>query len=232
VARKPSRLRGPLGLLSLLFLAVGTIPADGRPRYEYWHLDHFDAARPVRTYRPYHGEVATSWGGYGIYYEKAKVRLSFIPTHAPKGVLRISYSLPPHLDWGNWLSVRRELATIHNFQGYEGLALEVRTEAATNTRFRITLTDVTKVEDFAKHGADEMWWFDAPADLLTPGGKEVTVYAPFAAFYPSYGAGARRNDGRLDLSKIVAFEINLVSSGPQSGQGILFVDCLRAYRRR
>jgi hypothetical protein len=224
MARAPSRL------LPLLFLVLGTDLANGKPRYEYWHLDHFDAARPVRAYQPYHGEVATSWGGYGIYYEKAKVHLRFIPTRGPKGVLRLSYSLPPYLDWGNWLSVRRELATIHDLSGYEGLALEVRTEAATNTRFRITLADVTKVEDFAKHGADEMWWFDAPADFLTPGGKAVTLYAPFADFYPSYGAGARHNDGRLDLSKIVAFEINLVSSGPRSGQGVLFVDCLRAYK--
>ena len=232
MARKLPRLRRSLRLLPLLFLAVGASPAGGKPRYEYWHLDHFDAARPVREYQPYHGEVATSWGGYGIYYEKAKVRLRFIPTRGPKGELRISYSLPPHLDWGNWLSVRRELAKIHDLSGYDGLALEVRTEAAANTRFRITLTDVKKDEDFATHGADEMWWFDAPADLLVPGDKAVTLYAPFAAFYPSYGYGSRRNDGRLDLSKIVAFEINLVSSGPQPGQGILFVDCLRAYKRR
>jgi hypothetical protein len=60
----------------------------------------------------------------------------------------------------------------------------------------------------------------------------VTLYAPFRDFYLGYGAGVRIHDRKLDLSKIVAFEINLVSSGTDPGSGVVTVDCLRAYKRR
>lgn len=196
------------------------------------HIDHFDAPSPSRVYRSYHGETVKVWGGYGIYFEKAKVDLQHVPATGAKKALSISYRLPPYFDWGNWLSVRREFERPLDLRNYKGLKLSVRTESAENTRFRITLTDVKDDRDVSIHGADELWWFDAPATLLTPGTGVQTLYAPFDEFYLGYGAGMRWNDKKLDLSRIVAFEINLVSSGGTEGRGTVIVDCLRAYREK
>lgn len=196
------------------------------------HIDHFDAPSPSRPYWAYHGETVRTWHGYGIYFEEAEVDLQHVPRSGAKKALSISYRLPPHFDWGNWLSVRRELSPLLDLRRYEGLALSVRTEAAENSRLRITLTDVRDERDAARHGADELWWFDAPAALLTPGTGVQTLYAPFEEFYLGYGAGMRHNDGKLDLSRIVAFEINLVSTGGGEGRGTVIVDCLRAFSKK
>ena len=223
-------LRSLLG--TIVALLAGFHLGTAAPRYQYLHLDHFDGPQAPRQYSPYHGETVRSWQGYGIYYEKAQAELQFVPIKRGKQALRITYDLPPHLDWGNWLSVRRELGRLTDLHQYEGLVLDVRTEAATNTQFRITLTDVANPQDASKHGADEMWWYDAPAGFLTPNGHYVRLYAPFRDFRLGEGAGVRIRDQKLDLSKIVAFEINLVSSGMTPGKGVVIVDCLRAYKRR
>ncbi len=225
---KRCRLAQAAALVALLLLGIPAAAAVPR----YLHLDHFDGPRPPRQYTPYHGETAKSWQGYGIYYEKAEAALDFIPVRGRKRALRIAYTLPPHLDWGNWLSVRRELGRLTDLHAYDGLVLDVRADAARNSRFRITLTAVADPRDASRHGADRMWWYDAPADLLTPTGKFVRLVAPFRDFYPGYGAGVRVPHGPLDLSHIVAFEINLVSSGRAPGEGVVIVDCLRAYRGR
>ncbi len=221
-----------LGMI-LLLLLLGAHSSPAAPRYRYLHLDHFDAPAPPRVYSSYYGETVIPWKGYGIYYEKARVQLRHVPVVSQaKQALRIAYTLPPHLDWGNWLSIRREFESLQDLHEYEGLALEVRTESAVNSQFRITLTDVTRSQDAHKHGADELWWYDAPVDFLTPSTRPVTIHAPFRDFHLGYGAGVRINDSKLDLSKIVAFEINLVSSGTYPGGGALTVDCLRAYKQR
>lgn len=221
-----------LRALCLLVMLPGlALEASGR-RGRDLHIDHFDAPSPSRPYLPYQEETVKVWNGYGVYFVEAEADLKLVPLAAAKRALSISYRLPPHFDWGNWLTVRRELGRVLDLRQYEGLALSVRTEMAENSRFRLTLTDVRNSADVNQHGADEMWWFDAPRNLLTPGAGMQTLYAPFSDFYLNYGDGARRNDGSLDLSRIVAFEINLVSGAAREGRGTVIVDCLRAYRKR
>ncbi|HEX3553490.1 MAG TPA: hypothetical protein VIA62_09705 [Thermoanaerobaculia bacterium] len=222
-----------LGMLILFLLAMVPSLAAGSPRWLYWHIDHFDAPLPLRLYQPFHGETVRNWEGYGIYFEKADVNLRRLPMGRGKSALQISYNLPPLFSWGNWFTIRREFESAIDLHEYAGLAIQVQAESVANTRFRLTLTDVATANDVAKHGADEMWWYDAPPDFLaTHWGESRTLYAPFAEFYRSYGEGARINDSKLDLSKIAAFEINLVSSGTNPGKGVIAVDCLRAYKRK
>jgi hypothetical protein len=223
------RLQRTLRIFALLLSLALQASGQGDPDL---HIDHFDAPSPPRPYRSYYGETVKAWNGYGVYFVEAEVNLRYVPLAATKKALAISYHLPPHFHWGNWLSVRRELGQLLDLRKYEGLALSVRTQTAENSRFRITLTDVRTSSDAKKHGADEMWWFDAPAGFLDPGVGTQTLYAPFRDFYLNFGEGARWNDGKLDLSRIVAFEINLVSDAGREGRGTVMVDCLRAYRKK
>jgi hypothetical protein len=53
--------------------------------------------------------------------------------------------------------------------------------------------------------------------------------APFRFFILSSGVGTRQNDGMMDLSKIIAYELNLVSKKNDHPKGVILVNSLRAY---
>jgi len=53
--------------------------------------------------------------------------------------------------------------------------------------------------------------------------------APFRFFNLSSGVGTRQNDGMMDLSKIIAYELNLVSKKNDHPKGVILVNSLRAY---
>ncbi len=190
-------------------------------------VDDFDGLGRVREYKSFRGETVKSWEGYGIYFEEAEVDLRRIPVAANDLALEVQFDL---FNWGNWLSIRRELGVVVDLSGYDGLELEVQAEQVQNAQLRITLSDVESQDDAQVHGADEMWWFEAPEEFLSQQGKSVILKAPFDEFDLAEGAGTRYNDGRLDLSKIVAYEINLISTGRASGAGTLRLNSLQTYR--
>lgn len=108
--------------------------------------------------------------------------------------------------------------------GYNGLKLNLKVEASSDARLRVTLADITSID---RRGNDERWWFDFKDDVLNgPKDQWQPLTLPFKKFYESYGAGTRHNDGRLDLSKIVAYEVNIVSKGRTHSQGTVVVNSL------
>jgi hypothetical protein len=126
-------------------------------------IDDFDEPSRAREYEPFRGEKVRSWEGYGIYLERANVLLKRVPVGGKDSALEIRFDFPT---WG-WLSVRKEFETVVDLSSYTGLVIEVQPEQVQNTQFRITLSDAMDQEHAQVHGADEMWWFDAPTELLS-----------------------------------------------------------------
>ena len=52
---------------------------------------------------------------------------------------------------------------------------------------------------------------------------------PFAGFYESYGAGTRHNDHKLDLSRVTAYEVNMVAKAGESPEGVVIFNALTSY---
>lgn len=167
--------------------------------------------------------------GYGVYYDDAIVKLSRPANKNKIDFLQIQYDLPPLFDWGNWASVRREFESVSDMNACKGIELELRVVVPSNAKLRITLSDVASPKDINKRGLDELWWFDLDDKLLAQKKGWIAVHAPFNKFYESYGAGTRQNDHRLDLSNIVAYEINLVSKGGFHPKGIISLKSVRTY---
>ncbi|MBI3195300.1 MAG: CIA30 family protein [Ignavibacteriae bacterium] len=165
--------------------------------------------------------------GYCIYYADAEAKLSRISVGKGDSAMRIEYDLPPHFSWGNWLSIRRDFDSLVDLSGFTGLKLSVKIEVLSKAHLRLTLSDVA---DSKKIDNDELWWFDFDASVLNDhSGKWKTLTLPFKKFTLSYGEGSRRNDGRLDISRIKAYEINFVLEGSAHVKGTIIVDYLRAY---
>ena len=210
--------------LAVLFLQAG--PVKAQPALS---LDDFNQ-RPNRSYSGYAPGPGAVQEGYGVYYEMARARLSrvqVISANATNQALRIQYELPPYFPWGNWLSIRREFESPLDLSQYRGLEMNLKVEAPSEARLRITLSDI---ENLGEH-EDEMWWFDFDPGLLKNGTRQwITLRAPFEGFYLSWGGGTRQNDGKRNLSKIVAFEINLISPSQEHPKGTILVDFLHAYK--
>lgn len=179
------------------------------------------------TYVPFRNETVTNAAGYGIYYEQAEVNLS-----RQNNVLQIQYSLPPYFSWGNWLSIRREFQSVLDMSECSGIEFDLKVHEPSNASLRMTLCDVQSPEDINKHGKDEMWWFDYNDGLSNEAKNWVTVRAPFENFRRSRGAGTRHNDYELDLSKIVAYEINLISKAGKHPKGTILVRSFRTFRNK
>lgn len=126
------------------------------------------------------------------------------------------------------MSVRREFQSPMNLENYKGLEVNLRVEVPAPDAFlRITLSDLT---DDHK-GGDEMWWFDCNKNLLkskTP--KWTQIRLPFNGFFRSSGEGTRHNDYKMNLKKIIAYEINLVSNAGKHVEGVILLDSLHAYK--
>lgn len=203
------------------------------PSQQVKMIDSFDQKTPKIEYLPYRGETVINQEGYGIYWDKADVQLSRVTLREADKALRIQYDLPPFYPWGNWLSIRKEFKSSLDLNGYTGLELDVNVEIPSNALLRITLADVEKLKDAGKHGADELFWLDFDPGVLGNGTKKWgTLRAPFKDFYLSYGDGVRHNDGQIDLSKIVAYEINIVSKSGEHPKGVILVNSLRAFKNK
>lgn len=194
-------------------------------------IDSFDRKPPAMKYLTYGTEQVSVQEGYGVYYDKAEIHLSRVTVNGADKALRIKYKLPQLYDWGNWVSIRREFAAPEDFGKCEGVELRLRVEEPSEVHLRITLCDVESRSKM-QHGSDELWWYDLPADVLkTSPGKWTTLRAPFKKFALSYGAGTRHNDGRQDFSKVVAFEINVISKAGEQAKGTIQVSSLRGYAK-
>lgn len=188
-------------------------------------IDDFDKS-PNDSYAWLHRPRYVSHG-YGIYYANAGVKLSRVAVSDADSALRIEYEIPPLYDWGNWLSIRCEFDSVLNLQDFHGLKLDIKVEEPSNGNLRVTLSDVVNIN---KRGVDELWWFDFKSEVLAgPIDQWQTLTLPFKNFYESYGAGTRHNDSKLDLSKIVAYEINIVSEGRTHIKGTIVVNSLVTY---
>lgn len=195
-------------------------------------IDNFDENPLGINCSPSHGETAINSLGYCIYFEKADVTLNRLqPKDDPDKALRIQYDLPLLYDWGNWLSIRNEFDSTLDLSNYSGLQLNIKVVAASNAKLRITLADLASVDDVGKKGKDELWWFDVKSQILK-GTKNQwqTLTIPFSGFYESWGAGTRHNDFKLDLSKIIAYEFNIISPAGEQCKGTIEVNSLVAFK--
>lgn len=165
---------------------------------------------------------------YDIYYKNAVVKLSRYPLGENDNALKIQYELPPHFDWGNWLSIRKEFDTIIDIGNCTGLEFEMKVMVPSSAKLRLTLSDIISPKDI-NSGRDELWWFDFEDDLLNEAKGWNTVRAPFENFKISYGDGTRHNDYKMDFSKTIAFEINLTSNANEHPKGIILLKSLRTY---
>ena len=112
---------------------------------------------------------------------------------------------------------------------YTGIEINLKVLKPSNARLRITLSDLATCKIGERRVSDEMWCFDFNLEILKSSEGWITIRAPFRSFYLSYGAGTRLNDGKMDLSKIIAYEINLISKKNDHPKGVILVNSLRAY---
>ena len=218
-------------MILFTFLSIALVlkqPVDGETA-DNLIIDNFDTKDVAKTYKPFSNEKVTTYEGYRVYFENAEVSLSREKTDDGKKALRIQFALPPHFSWGNWLSIRKEFKQLLNLKDYAGLEISLKVVKPSDARLRITLSDAVSYKSGEKYGSDEMWWFDCDAQVLRANPGWITIRAPFKSFYLSLGAGARHNDRIFDLSKIIAYEINLISRPNEHPEGIILVNSIRAY---
>jgi hypothetical protein len=226
-------------LLSLCIIAVTScsvptptptsIPPISTP-VPYLSVDDLAGASPAVNCSPFHKEEAIEQMGYCLYFDNAKAELSQVSWEDGSQSLRIAYALPPAHEWGNWLSIRRETAALTDLSAHIGLSLRLRIEEPADTILRLTLADVMSAADAGVKGRDELWWCDREGVLNSPPGEWQTVTCPFADFREASGEGTRHNDHSLDLARIVAYEINIISAAGAHPAGVIVVDSLVAYK--
>jgi len=182
-----------------------------------------------KIYHQFRNESVQSVQSFGIYYDTAIVKLYKITNSQNEDILKIHFELTPYFVFGNWLSIRREFENVMDFSNCKGIQLQIKNEAPTDTKLRLTFCDVKNNEDINKHGAGEMWWFDFDDGILNNQGDWITLFAPFNKFFISEGSGARHNDYEMDISKAVAFEINVVSKKGKHSKGDILIKAIRMY---
>lgn len=180
-----------------------------------------------KIYHRFLNETVKSVDGYGLYYDSAIVELSKNLDNTD--ILQIHYELLPHFDWGNWLSIRREFENVMDFSNCKGFQLKIKIDNPSDAKLRLTFFDIENDEDINKHGAGEMWWFDFDDGILNEQGSWIMLLAPFNEFEISYGEGSRHNDYKLDISKSIAFEINVISKKGKHSKGDLSIKLIGTY---
>jgi hypothetical protein len=180
-------------------------------------------------YTPFLNETVTNESGYGIYFVKAHATLDRKILENGIDILKISYGLPPHFNWGNWLSIRKEFVPVLDFSDCTGIEFDLKVLEPSSAKLRLTVLDVGETNAENNRGSDEMWWHDFDIGLLNKSGEWILVRAPFENFRLSYGQGTRHNDGKFDTSRIIGYEINLVSSQNDHPVGIIKIGSIRPY---
>lgn len=179
----------------------------------YKRLDIFNKPLQWKEYKTFRGEYCISKDGYGIYYDKAKISISWDNIDNTNKVMRIKYNMPYYKKWGNWISIVKEYDKIQNLNDYNGLCIVYKNISSSKVIIRLTLRDILNSPKINEIN-DEMWWFDDFDKYITDiHNGWITVKIPFNKFYLAKGEGTRHNDKRLDLNNIKAYEVNLISSG-------------------
>ena len=188
-------------------------------------IDNFNK-EPVNFGKKYPSYVNTQ-EGYDIYYVDGNVQVSRVPidsNNTKDKILRVNFTIPPQ----EWLSIKREFHSPINLSDYKGLIFNLLVDSPSpSTVLRVTISDLTN----NKKQGDEMWWGDCDKKLLvdeTAGWIQVKV--PFNKFKISWGAGTRQNDYKLNLRKIISYEINLLSESANKQKGEIYLDYIRAYK--
>ncbi len=166
--------------------------------------------------------------GFNIYYDLAEATITTVPARLSddRAGLRIVYLLPVHHLWGNWLTLRREFDQVRDLDGCTGVALDLRVLKPSSCRLRIGLADLT-----ASARRDEVWWGDTDIPVLADSDAGwVTVTIPFQDFRRSRGEGTSFNDGRLDLSRLCAYEISFISPAGEKCEGAVKIGQIMAIR--
>ena len=141
----------------------------------------------------------------------------------------LDYQLVPIYEWGNWFSVRQIAPEHYDLGDYSGIKLRLRVvSGAEKTLLRITLVDINP--NSVPYAADELWWCDVQNVLELVSNEWQVVVCPFKSFVLSNGFGARENDSRLDISYIVAYEVNIISPEGITVQGRFELGDLAVYR--
>lgn len=224
--KKPSRVRFTLVESGAVYEFMCDTSAF---QSQTFMIDNFDkeALSEGEKYPKYIGAQK----GYDIYYENADIELSMVKISTrdtSDKALQIKFNLPPAFSWGNWLSVRREFKSSMNLENYRGLELNLRVDVPSPDAFlRITLADLA---DDMKSG-DELWWSDCDRSLLkTKTQKGIQVHIPFDDFVLSFGEGTRHNDYKLNLKKIIAYEISFIAEPGKHSNGVILLDSLHTYK--
>ena len=127
------------------------------------------------------------------------------------------------------MSIRKEFENVLDMSQCQGIEFDFSVDVSSNARLRMTITDVVDSADINNHGADEMWWFDFRSGVLRDSKNWITLQVPFENFRSCYGEGCRVNDRKLDLSKIIAFEFNIVSNSKNLQRGTFLIRDVRTY---
>lgn len=173
------------------------------------------------SYKPFAHEQVETQGCYGVYYINAGATLASRSSENNPRPLSVVFSLPAHFHWGNWLSIRRQFTAPVDLSDATGLEFPLTIVASSGTSMRMTLSDVDG------SARDDLWWADL-GPILGKEGSDV-VRVPFSSFRRCSGDGCRLNDGRLNLSRVIAYEFNLLSGPGATEKGSLVIDILRPY---
>lgn len=139
-----------------------------------------------------------------------------------------SMSLSNIAPGSGWLSIRRDFSEVQDLSGASGLRVLLTILESTDSIFRITLSDNVP------HNGTDLWWSDTQLPATKLGDevpRQVIIDLPFEAFDPCYGIGCRRNDGKLDLRRIAAYEMNFVPNGEIPFEGEIRIDGIDLLKR-
>jgi len=209
------------------------------------------------VYYPFkdNGQKVVNLHGYGIYYDSVCVTVPTEPYHKdlygqkditrcgfPKitfyelndCIFNLKYELPLVYEWGNWLSIRREFASIICLDSADGIQFDVKViKGHFNSKLRLAICVVNNSRDFYKHGKDKMWWYDDfPVWVLCDEGGWISLKAPFEYFEKTYGYDERIDNKEFDPGMIVAYEISVVSDDQNEKiSGKILVGNVRVYKK-
>lgn len=169
--------------------------------------------------------------GFDAYFEHAEVQLSWVKDSdlpEDKNVLKIQFDLPPSLDWGNWLSIRKDFKDIQNLENFSGVVVRLKVlDFKPGLFLRITMTDIIQ-RNFQE---DEFWWYDVENKILKSTiGQWIEIKIPFDKFGLSYGIGSQYNDGIFNKNSITSYEMNFVSESGKHPSGTILVESIYAYK--
>jgi len=214
--------------------------SDAPDQSQFLFLDSIKSQKHYHAfYFNYRGGLE-DFNGFGIYHEGVNCTTTKVDSIIGVSFDFCGCPHSPHQGGGGWISVRRAFLDIQNFGDYKGIEMEycilyLNKGEEAPVSFHLTICDIGKnsdgdkktLTDWKNKGYDYMWWskditLDITKDRINHdkngykfnGQKWRTVKFPFYSFTapPDYD-GTRRRDGKLDLWRVTAYEVNLQGCG-------------------